>query len=97
MKKILDDIRKLREAVDTIYDRYDDSKLEYKGYYAYVHYDAEFKVLWGIVEGTGDLVDFESDSAVEIENEFRKAVDDYIEVRKKIEEEIRDESVLSVL
>lgn len=91
MKKILDEIQKLREAVDTIYDRYDASKLEYKGYYAYVHYDAYSKILWGIVEGTGDLVDFESESATEIENEFHKAVDDYIafcgEVGKGVEEE----------
>lgn len=69
----------------------DDSKLEYKGYHTYIHYSAVDKVLYGKIEGIKDLVDFESESATEIENEFHKAVDDYIafckEVGKGVEEE----------
>ena len=69
----------------------DDSKLEYNGYHTYIHYSVADKVLHGKIEGIKDLVDFESESAVEIENEFRKAVDDYIafcrEVGKNVEEE----------
>lgn len=65
--------------------------LEYKGYHTYIHYSAVDKVLYGKIEGIKDLVDFESESAVEIENEFHKAVDDYIafckEVGKGVEEE----------
>lgn len=69
----------------------DDSKLEYKGFHSYIHYSAADKVLYGKIEGIKDLVDFESESAVEIENEFHKAVDDYIafceEIGKNVEKE----------
>lgn len=65
--------------------------LEYKGYHTYIHYSAADKILYGKIEDIKDLVDFESESAVEIENEFHKAVDDYIafckEVGKGVEEE----------
>lgn len=70
-----------------------DSKIEYHGYHTYVRYSAADKVLYGKIEGIKDLVDFESESAVEVENEFHKAVDDYIafcrEVGKNVEEEER--------
>ena len=53
--------------------------LEYKGYYAKVNYSAEDGVLFGKLEGINDLVNFESESAIEIEAEFQAAVDDYLE------------------
>lgn len=66
----------------------DDSKieyaLEYKGYHTYIHYSAADKILYGRIEGVKDLVDFESESAVEIENEFHKTVDDYIAFCKEV-------------
>ena len=53
-------------------------RLMYKGYVTEIHYSEEDKVLYGKVEGLADLVNFESESAAEIENEFHKAVDDYL-------------------
>lgn len=56
--------------------------LEYKGYYSKVEYSAEDGVLFGKIEGINDLVTFESESATEIESEFKAAVDDYLETCK---------------
>lgn len=71
-----------------------DSKIEYRGYHTYVRYSVADKVLYGKIEDIKDLVNFESESATEIENEFHKAVDDYIafcrEVGKNVEEEKRE-------
>lgn len=52
--------------------------LSYKGYIAKVEFSIEDKCLHGKIEGISDLVTFESDSAIEIEQEFRSAVDDYL-------------------
>ena len=53
--------------------------LEYKGYHAIVEFDAETFVLRGKIEGINDFVNFESDDPRLIEEEFRTAVDDYLE------------------
>lgn len=53
--------------------------LEYKGYHTKIEYDSESKTLHGKIEGINDLVDFDSENAREIENEFHAAVDDYLE------------------
>lgn len=52
--------------------------LEYKGYHTRIEFDSISKVLHGKIEGITDLVTFESESVSEIENEFHKAVDDYL-------------------
>lgn len=53
-------------------------KLIYKGYYTEIHYSEEDKVLFGKIEGIADLVNFESDSARNIEEEFHKSVNEYL-------------------
>lgn len=58
--------------------------LEYKGYFAKVEYSAEDKVLYGKIEGIRDLVNFESESIETIEQEFRNAVDDYLELCEEL-------------
>ena len=52
--------------------------LEYKGYFTKIEYLAEDNVLYGKIECIMDLVNFESASVSEIENEFHSAVDDYL-------------------
>lgn len=52
--------------------------LRYKGYCAKPEYDPEDGIVYGKILGIDDLVDFYSDSAKEVEEEFHKAVDDYI-------------------
>ena len=52
--------------------------LEYKGYYTRIEYSTEDRVLYGVIEGIRDLVNFECENAAGIELEFHKAVDDYL-------------------
>lgn len=52
--------------------------LEYKGYIAKIEYSAADGVLYGKIEGIKDLVNFESETAAGIEQEFHSAVDDYL-------------------
>lgn len=61
--------------------------LEYKGYHTKVEFDAESKVLRGIIEGINDYIDFESDSIQSITEEFHRAVDDYLEFCKEVGKE----------
>ena len=64
------------------------SILIYKGYFTVIEFEAESKVLYGKIEGIDDLVTFESDSAKEIEKEFHDAVDDWLQFREAIENEL---------
>ena len=67
--------------------------LEYKGYHAKIDYDVRSRSLFGKVEGINDLVTFESEDPMKIEDEFHDAVDDYLvfcsELGKKPEKEYR--------
>lgn len=56
--------------------------IKYKGYYTKIHYNVEDKILYGKIEGIKDLINFESDNIEDIENQFRLAVDDYLEMCK---------------
>ena len=55
--------------------------LTYKGYITKVSYSSEDEVFFGKIENIKDLVNFESNSSIDIEAEFRKAVDDYIKIK----------------
>lgn len=61
--------------------------LEYKGYSAAVEYSVEDKVLHGKIDGINDLVDFCSEDVSSIEDEFHKAVDDYLKLCEQIGKE----------
>ena len=54
------------------------NSLAYRGYHAKIEYDAESMVLYGKIDGIKDLVNFQSNSATGIEEEFHSAVDDYL-------------------
>jgi len=53
--------------------------LEYKGYFTKIEFNSDDMVLHGKIEGITDLITFESKDATKIEEEFHKAVDDYLE------------------
>lgn len=53
--------------------------LRYKGYSARPEYSAEDRIFYGKILGISDLVDFQSENAKDLEEEFHKAVDDYLE------------------
>ena len=52
--------------------------MTYKGYSARAEYSAEDVVFFGRLLGINDLVNFESANAEGLEEEFHKAVDDYL-------------------
>lgn len=52
--------------------------MTYKGYSARPEYSAEDGVFFGRPLGINDLVNFESENVEGLEEEFHKAVDDYL-------------------
>jgi len=59
--------------------------LEYKGYIGRVDFSAEDRVFHGKIEFINDLVTFEAMSVDQLEEEFKNAVDDYLETCKKLD------------
>lgn len=58
--------------------------LQYKGYFASVHYSAEDEVFHGKVLAINDLISFEGTSVKELKSSFQEAVEDYLETCKEI-------------
>ncbi len=61
--------------------------LQYKGYYASVHFSAEDDVFFGKILGIDDLINFEGASVKELRKAFYEAVDDYIKTCAKLGKE----------
>jgi len=61
--------------------------LQYKGYYASVHFSSQDDVFFGKIMGIDDLVNFEGSSVKELKKAFHEAVDDYLETCKAIGKE----------
>jgi predicted HicB family RNase H-like nuclease len=53
--------------------------LQYKGYYASVHFSSQDEVFYGRILGINDLVNFEGASVKELKKAFHEAVEDYLE------------------
>ena len=53
--------------------------LRYRGYFAKPEYSAEDRIFYGRILGISNLVDFQFEEADDIENEFHKAVADYLQ------------------
>lgn len=58
--------------------------LRYKGYSARPEYSVKDRIFYGRILGISDLVDFQSENAKDLETEFHKAVDDYLEFCEEI-------------
>jgi len=58
--------------------------MEYKGYTAQVVFSPEDKVLVGKIIGIVDSITFEALSVPELEQEFKNAVDDYLEFCEEV-------------
>lgn len=58
--------------------------LEYKGYYAEVHFNSEDEVFYGKLFGINDLVSFEGTTVKELKKAFHEAVDDYFATCEKL-------------
>ena len=61
--------------------------LEYKSYYASVHFGSEDEVFHGKIIGINDLVSFEGTTVKELKAAFHEAVDDYLETCKELGKE----------
>jgi len=58
--------------------------LKYKKYLGSVQFDADDRIFHGHVLGINDVIAFEGASVVELEKDFKAAIDDYFETCKKI-------------
>ena len=58
--------------------------LQYKGYYADIHFSAEDEVFYGQLIGINDLVNFEAESVKNLKKAFTEAVEDYLSTCKKL-------------
>jgi predicted HicB family RNase H-like nuclease len=58
--------------------------LQYKEYYATVHFNADDEVFHGKVLGINDVVSFEGTTVKELKLAFEEAVDDYLETCKEL-------------
>ncbi len=58
--------------------------LEYKGYFASVHFSAEDDIFYGKIIGINDLVSFEGTSVPELKATFYEAAEDYLEMCKEM-------------
>ncbi len=58
--------------------------LQYKNYYASVHFSAGDEVFYGKILGINDLVSFEGASVKELKKAFKDAVEDYLEMCAEI-------------
>ena len=61
--------------------------LEYKSYYASLHFSSEDEVFYGKLLGIDDLVNFEGASVKELKKSFHEAVEDYLETCKELGKE----------
>lgn len=59
-------------------------KLKYKGYVSTVRYDNESHKLHGRIDGISDFVNYVADDINEVEQEFKNAVDDYLDFCKEV-------------
>jgi len=58
--------------------------LQYKGYFASVHFSAEDEVFFGKLLGINDLISFEGTNVNELKQAFHEAVDDYLQTCKDL-------------
>jgi len=54
--------------------------LQYDGFIGSVHFDTDAAVFYGKIEGIDDLVTFEGESVTELQQAFKEAIEDYIEI-----------------
>lgn len=58
--------------------------LQYKDYYAEIHFSSENEVFFGKIIGINDLINFEADSVRGLKKAFIEATEDYIETCKQL-------------
>lgn len=64
-----------------------DKVLKYKGFLGSIEIDVKADLLYGKILHINDLIDYNADTAAELEQEFKNAVDDYLELCQELGEE----------
>lgn len=64
-----------------------DKVLKYKGFLGSIEIDIKANLLYGKILHINDLIDYNADSVAELEQEFKNAVDDYLELCQELGEE----------
>ena len=59
--------------------------LQYRGYVGSIEYSSEDNLHHGKLLNIDDLVTYEADNVIDLEKQYRKAVDDYIEIKEVID------------
>jgi predicted HicB family RNase H-like nuclease len=57
--------------------------MTYKGYTALVEFDAQDRIFWGRIAGITDIISFDGTTVDELETDFHRAVDFYLETSAK--------------
>lgn len=52
--------------------------LKYKDFIASVHYSTEDEIFFGKVEGIDDLITFEGESVIQLKDNFKESVEEYL-------------------
>lgn len=60
----------------------------YRGYTGTIEFSLDDGCYYGKIKNTKDLVNYEAKNAMMLLNEFRKAVDDYLEFCKSVGKEV---------
>lgn len=74
----LESVRPVTQREGPYNDMGNEGLFHYKGYTARPEYSAEDCIFYGKILGISDLIDFQSESTQALEDEFHKAVDDYL-------------------
>ena len=61
--------------------------IEYNGYIGTIEYSKEDKCFFGKIDMINDLITFEAQNAIELEENFKNAVDEYIQTCKQLNRE----------
>ena len=61
--------------------------LQYKDYYASIHFSSEDEVFFGKVLAINDLINFEGASVKQLKKAFQEAVEDYLETCRAVGKE----------
>jgi len=61
--------------------------MEHKGYYAKIEYDANDNTFFGTIEGIPDSISFEGTNTIALRQAFIDAVEDYLEMCKRLKKE----------
>ena len=61
--------------------------MQYNDYFAKVEYSDEDKCFFGTILGIADSISFEGESIEELQKSFKEAVEDYVDMCKRLKKE----------